>query len=483
MSRSSFRIAWHIFAHLLTLTAVMLTVRWGGNLAAQSTDLVISSVSISGSNLLLTGSGAVSGSTYYVLASTNLSLVPVTQWNAILTSAFPATGAFTSSIPVNFVIPQEFFAIAMPLPYMIGTSSSPTNGGSTSGGGTVPAGSSVTVCATANGCYSFVSWTDPSSNVVSTSACYNFTASTNLNLVANFAPISYVIGTSSSPTNGGSISGGGTVACQSNVTVCATANGCYNFVSWTDPSSNVVSTSACYNFTASTNLNLVANFAPISYVLGTSSSPTNGGSISGGGTVACQSNVTVCATPNSCYSFVNWTDPGSNVVSTSACYNFTAVSNRTLVANFAPISYVIGTSSSPTNGGSISGGGTVACQSNVTVCATPNSCYSFVNWTDPGSNVVSTSACYNFTAVSNRTLVANFAPISYVIGTSSSPTNGGSISGGGTVACQSNVLCHTQRLLQLRELDGPGQQCGQHQRVLQLHRCIQPHLGGQLRTD
>jgi hypothetical protein len=51
----------------------------------------------------------------------------------------------------------------------------------------------------------------------------------------------------------------------------------------------------------------------------------------------------------------------------------------------------------------------VAGGSNVMVCAVATSFYSFVKWTDQNSNVVSTSACYTFTAVSDATLVANFA--------------------------------------------------------------------------
>jgi hypothetical protein len=71
-----------------------------------------------------------------------------------------------------------------------------------------------------------------------------------------------------------------------------------------------------------------------------SSSPANGGTTSGGGVCAVGSNVTACATANSCYSFVNWTDQNSNVVSTSACYSFTAMSNATLVASFALVDSV-----------------------------------------------------------------------------------------------------------------------------------------------
>src|SRR5262249_24529588 len=95
------------------------------------------------------------------------------------------------------------------------------------------------------------------------------------------------------------------------------------------------------------------------------------------------------------------------IVSTSASYTFTASANRTLVANFAPTTYTIGTSLSPANSGSITGGGTVNCGSGVTVTATAASGYNFANWTENGV-LVSTSASYGFTASANRTLVANF---------------------------------------------------------------------------
>jgi len=291
-------------------------------------------------------------------------------------------------------------------PYSITTSNSPGGGGSTSGGGTVACGSNVTVCSMANACYSFVNWTDQNSNVVSTSACYTFTAATNVTLVANFTPIiSCTITTSNSPGGGGSASGGGTGACGSNVRVCATPDAGYSFLNWT-LSGNVVTNSACYTFESPSNETLVANFTPCS--VSTSSSPANGGATSGGGPYACGSQVTVCATTNSCYRFVNWTDQNSNVVSASACCSLTVTGNETLVANFALITYTVSTSSSPPADGFASGGGTYTCGSNVTVCATTNACSSFLNWT-VNSNVVSTSACYTFTVVTSVTLVANFA--------------------------------------------------------------------------
>ncbi|HVM61327.1 MAG TPA: choice-of-anchor tandem repeat GloVer-containing protein [Verrucomicrobiae bacterium] len=238
----------------------------------------------------------------------------------------------------------------------ISTSSSPSVGGTTGGGGIYTNGSTATVTATPNACYAFVDWTENGS-AVSMATNYGFTVTTNRSLVANFSVVSSnTITTISQPSGGGTTSGGGTIPCGSNVTVCATANACYNFVNWTDQNSNVVSTSRCYTIAVTSNETLVAWFAPTSNTISATSSPLAGGSISGTGTVVCGSNVTVCATPNGCYSFVDWTDQHSKVVSTTACYSFTATTNQSLVANFSLIFSAIQTNGGLTNLRSFSGG-------------------------------------------------------------------------------------------------------------------------------
>src|SRR5207247_10936879 len=73
-----------------------------------------------------------------------------------------------------------------------------------------------------------------------------------------------------------------------------------------------------------------------------------------------------------------------------------------------PVYVTVSTSSSPTGGGATVGGGTVTAGSSVTVRATPNTGYSFANWTENGT-VISTSASYTFTVSANRNLIANFA--------------------------------------------------------------------------
>jgi hypothetical protein len=78
----------------------------------------------------------------------------------------------------------------------------------------------------------------------------------------------------------------------------------------------------------------------------------------------------------------------------------------TLIVN--PKQYKLTVSASPPAYGAVSGAGTFAEGTSVTVTATPNGSHSFVNWTKSGK-VVSTSLSYTFTMPSaNTTLTAHF---------------------------------------------------------------------------
>src|SRR5262249_25958738 len=123
-------------------------------------------------------------------------------------------------------------------------------------------------------------------------------------------------------------------------------------------------------------------------------------------------------------------------------YTFTATANQTLVANFTCID-TITTSVSPAGAGTTSGGGTVGCNSSVTVTAAAASGYSFANWTVNGT-VISSSASYTFNATANQTLVANFTaiPCSFTLSSSTAsfgaPSTNGSVivtASGGTGNC------------------------------------------------
>lgn len=231
------------------------------------------------------------------------------------------------------------------------------------------------------------------------------------NYVWSFTTIPQVTLTAN-PVTGGTTAGAGTFAQTSSVTVTATPNAGFVFTNWTD-SGNAVSTSASYQFTMTGNRALVANFAPVQagkFAVSLSSNPTAGGTTTGAGSFNAASLITVTATPNVGYSFINWTENG-NAVSTSSNYQFTLNGNRTLVANFAVLpagKFAVNLSSNPAAGGTTSGSGSFNTGSSVTITASPNAGYNFINWTE-GSVIASTSATYTFILNANRTLVANFA--------------------------------------------------------------------------
>ena len=330
-----------------------------------------------------------------------------------------------------------------------------TEGGTASGDGTYSDGASVTVSAVASEGYDFKGWAENGS-IVSTEAHYTFNAAADRTLTATFekkqapAPITHTVSVSADPAAGGTVTGSGTYQENTSVTVTATANEGYTFKHWTENGSEV-SASASYTFNAAADRTLVAVFekepdepdppTPVTtYTVSVNASPAAGGTVSGGGTYQSGASATVRAVANSGYTFKGWTK-GSTQVSTDASYTFSVTEDTSLTAVFeadipAPNpTYRI--SVSAMTGGTVSGGGTYQSGASVTVTATPNNGYRFVEWRESGTQI-STSASYMFSANTNRTLVAVFERVetpptpSYTVSVSADPAEGGSVSGGGS---------------------------------------------------
>ncbi len=288
--------------------------------------------------------------------------------------------------------------------YTVSASASPVDWGSTTGAGSYISNSVCTVTAQASTGFKFTNWLE-GTNVLTTATNYTFTVTSNRTFVAKFTPMSYTVDTSSSPTVGGTTSGDGSYVFNSSCTVIATPTTGYTFVNWTENGLEA-SLSSNYTFTVSNSRTLVANFTLEGYTIDTRSSPFVGGVTSGGGTKIFGSSCTVIATPSEGYTFADWTE-GISTVSISSNYTFTVEGDRTLVANFTPANYTISTRSSPSVGGTTSGGGLKAYNSSCTVVATTNIGYAFSSWTI-GDSVVSTSPSYTFSVMGNAMLVANF---------------------------------------------------------------------------
>lgn len=145
---------------------------------------------------------------------------------------------------------------------------------------------------------------------------------------------------------------------------------------------------------------------PGQLVVTTNANPTNGGITTGDGSYPEGANVTVTATPNDCWDFINWTENGT-VVSVNQVYSFIIENSRNLTANFEQLAFEVNIAANPPGGGSVFGGGTFLCSSEVEVEAIPSDGYSFINWTENGSEV-SNANSYSFILEEDRNLVANF---------------------------------------------------------------------------
>ena len=125
----------------------------------------------------------------------------------------------------------------------------------------------------------------------------------------------------------------------------------------------------------------------------------DGGSVTGGGTFASGTQVSLTATPNSGYSFSGWSNG-----STTNPLTVTVNSNTSITANFQVIINSYTLTVTPGEGGSVSSeGGEYEEGTEVTITATPNGCYSFTSWSD-GNTIPPRTLNIN----SDQNIAANF---------------------------------------------------------------------------
>jgi hypothetical protein len=404
------------------MTPANMNVTHASSMSTSATSFTVNATNGNGALATLTRNNEIMGSATINNGTCNITFAaPGTTGTATLTVFGYNKITYIATIQITGGGTQQ---------YTVNVSANPTIGGSVTGGGTYNQGQSCTVTATPNAGYTFTNWTE-NGNVVSSQANYTFVVNNNRTLVANFqvVPQNYTITVSANPTNGGSVTGGGTFQEGQSCTVSATANTGYTFSNWTE-NGNVVSTQASYTFTVNGNRTLVANFTAQQYTITATADPVNGGNVTGGGTFNYGNSCTLSATPTTGYTFVNWTKNGSQV-STDATYTFNVTESATYVAHFQLQSFTVNVTTNPAEGGTVAGGGTFNYGETCTVIATANEGYEFVNWVQ-GLLSVSDEASYTFTVTCNVNLTANFALQIFEVKVSVNPTEAGTVTGEGT---------------------------------------------------
>lgn len=355
---------------------------------------------------LVSGTVATTADNKVFTFKPDVPLQPFVTYTGTITTG--ATDVFKTALVDNYV--WSFTTIPQ-----VTLSANPVLGGTVIGAGTFAQGSLTTAVATPNAGFSFTSWTE-NGVVVSTSANYPFAMAGNRTLVANFAAVpvgNFAVNLSSAPAAGGTTSGSGSFLAGSLVTVTATPNASYTFKNWTE-NGVIVSTSSAYQFNLTANRTLVANFTVIpasQLALVLSSNPAAGGSTNGSGAYTTGTSVTITATPNAGYTFTSWTENGV-VISVSSPYTFVLNASRTLVANFAAITYTL-TTSAPNGSIAVNPNqATYNSGSSVQLTATANAGYVFTGWSgDASGSVNPLTVVMN----SNKNITANFAPITFTL--------------------------------------------------------------------
>ena len=254
--------------------------------------------------------------------------------------------------------------------YTVTASVNPSGAGTVSGTGTYEAGTVIMLTANANPGYTFDHWNDGS-----TINPRSVTVNSDLSFTAYFNHNSYTITVNANPSNAGSVSGGGSYYYGDYATLSATPFSGYEFVGWSDGSSENP-----HQVLVTSNATYTATFSEVGstyYTVSAYVSPAGAGTVSGTGTYPAGASVTLTATANSGYTFDHWNDG-----STTNPRTITVNNNMSFTAYFNTQEYTIITNVTPAGSGTVTGGGTYPYGATATLTATPNTGYEFLQWSD-----------------------------------------------------------------------------------------------------
>ena len=258
----------------------------------------------------------------------------------------------------------------------------------------------------------------------------NYSATANVNITKD----NYTISTSSSPSEGGTTYGGGTVSQGDSVVLTASPASGYRFINWTC-NGGYVSDSARYQVNnVGSNMSYVANFQKTTCYIKTTSNIPQAGNVTESFSVNYNTSATVTATAKDGYRFDGWYE-GNNRVSTSSSYTINNVtSDHTLNAVFVKNTYEVKVTINGNTGGVVAGVGTYNAGTNATLIATPSNGYTFVSWMMGGKEYSKDRNITIYNVSQDYNLVAYFVKddaVKYNI-TSSVNDNNGHISPAGT---------------------------------------------------
>lgn len=264
---------------------------------------------------------------------------------------------------------------------------------------------------------------------------YTFTYNRSTGLLSVTYPAAYTItygthsgvGTIGAKVNGTAINSGTLHLSNTQIQFTATPGTEHTFTKWVNESGAQLSTNNPYTHTLTADQTVKAVFTINKYALtfgaregGSVIATANSTTLSSPAKLDYNTTVTLKATANPGYEFINWIDEKGTELSTSATYSHTIKKDQTAIATFRIKSYTINFSAQP--GGSVSAnvnetaiasGSSHNHGTQITFTATTDNNYEFIGW-KIGSNIVSTATTYTHTLTSNTTIQATFSKLQTV---------------------------------------------------------------------
>ena len=364
--------------------------------------------------------GTVSGGgTYNLNATATIVATPRTGYRFVQWNDNNTQNIRQITVTQNATYTATFEEIP-PQQYTITVQANNPDWGTVTGGGTYLQGTSVTLRANANTGYRFMQWQDGNlsvTRVITVNADATYTATFD----TSFRTLTVV----SNNDDWGTVTGGGTYQEGSQATITATPTPGHRFVQWNDGN-----TEASRTVTVSTDITYTATFEEVleQYAITAVSANPSWGTVTGGGTYYSGSQVTLVATPVEGCRFVRWDDGV-----TDSLRVITVTENATYVATFSntpPMpTYTITVQSNDETMGTVSGGGVYEAGTMVSISATANEGYVFVQWND--GNI---SASRYIAVLGDATYTATFATVAsqtFTITVESADTTMGTVTGGG----------------------------------------------------